>query len=415
MEPTTAQAPEAAPAESIPAQSTPATETAPAAPVAPAVANAQSADSLPMDFESIDNLFTGNAGLEVPTSAIAAGTEQPSSAIPVTVTVAPAPEPAAVPQGVTPAAPAPQAPAATETDPAAPTADDRILPNRIPTKNLETRLQAAIKLQHDLNAGKNPGDEGYVPFDECYASVKGIGAQPQPAAPAAPQPSEVESVKVRLDEARTKLTDLEEQRREMTGYGSDTSELDAEIAATREALDDARMDFKLAQRQDEASRANQAAAEAERQAAARADAKAKVVAEFPSVAQAGTPLANAVAEVIAEYRQPSHPDNALLFATNAARHVLREALSRVAEKEGTTYSQAWDKYRAAPSAPAAVVPATVPATTEQQRRVMPASGAFSTTPPAAAMTEAELLADVGSDPDKAGAALGYGQGTHYIW
>lgn len=389
-----------------------------------------------MDFDSIDGLFTKTGSVTVANEAVTPGTQSTAPAVPAAPAPAQAPQPGGVnpparlqvvPAGPTPppdlagtqpAAPAPAAaPTAPIAQPPATPEGAPNLPSRIATSQFEPEAQRAIDLQHTLNTGLKPGDTGFVPLDKCFEMLKGATAPAQAAAPPQPPgPTAFDLAQTKVTEAETALDALEAKKAELSEFGSDLEEireLDGQIKAARTAVTRATVQAALAERdtadaQVEAISRQQAI---ERQAAL--EVEKRVALEWPSVTDHKSLLGAKVQALATAMNNPSHPDHAVLQTPNSASFVTNRAAVLVAQEmeamQGIPFAQALASLRATPTPGSVPV---LPTAENDERRILPAAGDLGTAQPGPVPTSAEIMADVGFDPDKIEAIYG---GGHRVW
>lgn len=361
-----------------------------------------------MDFDSIDALFEGRGSLNVSNESVT--TEAP----PV---VTPPPAQRAQPGGENPLRPvpvtAPEAPTAVEPAPAAPEAApapepapatltpeaERLLPNRIHTDQFEPEAQAAMAMQKSLNQGKRPGEPGFITLDTCLAKVKETIAPPTVSPPAPTGPTPIELAQTRVSDAKATLDALKAKHAELAEFGNDLGDLPAQIEAATEAVVDAKLDAKLAVRDAADAQVAQRASAIQSDHAARLAVEAKVAGQWKGVTDHQSPLGAKVQILAKAMESPNHPDNAVLQSTNAAAIVTERAAILLAQEmeatTGTPFAQALASLRLTPAPAAAIVqPGT------EERRILPAGGNQGTSVPPPAPSEAEVMADIGFDPDK---------------
>lgn len=386
-----------------------------------------------MDFDSIDGLFTGTGSVTVANEAVTPGTQSTAPAGPAVTAPAQAPLPGGVNPparlqfvpasptpppdlaGTQPAAPAPAAaPAAPIAQPPATPEGTPNLPSRIATSQFEPEAQRAIDLQHTLNTGLKPGDTGFVPLDKCFEMLKGATAPAQAAAPPQPPgPTAFDLAQTKITEARSNLKALKGKMAELSQFGSDLdelSDLEEQVDAATQAVVDATVQAALAERdtadaQIEAISRQQAI---ERQAAL--EVEKRVATEWPSVTDHKSLLGAKVQALATAMNNPSHPDHAVLKTPNSSSFVTNRAAVLVAQEmeamQGIPFAQALASLRAAPALGSAPV---LPTAENDERRILPAAGDLGTAQPGPAPTSAEIMADVGFDPDKIDAVMYGGQ------
>ncbi len=266
---------------------------------------------------------------------------------------------------------------------------DKPLPNRIPTDKFTEEDEKAIQLQHILNRGKQKGDPSFVTLREAMKRLDAM--EPDKAKPANPTP--VEAISSKVTEAEAQLTALRQQKREAIEAGEPVTDIEEQIDLAKDAVRKEEIAHAIAQDRAERQQAQEVAAKTQTAQQQRAAVEAEVLTDFPSIRDKSTPLGQAFLEVIADMKQDDHPDTKVLETVSAPRHVLNEAIARLAKKDGISVVKATLKY-AAPQAPEVAQPPAKPATA-QPKKVLPASGSQATTPPKGAPTAEQVLEEVG--------------------
>lgn len=372
---------------------------------------------------TLDPNLTDPAAIRAALTASVTGQPLPDGAIVTPPQAEPAQPPA-------PAAPAPEPPPAQppagSTPPVEPTKpeDDegRILPNRIPTRNLDTEGQRALALQHSLNNGKKPGEPGFVALAEAMRQVQAADNPPAASPAAAPQPTRLDALTTSVQGHEQKLTELQDQRAELakegTLYGGDIDAIQKQIDATVLALSEAKADLKLESRQVEHSEAERQRQAHEQAIQARESAKTKALDQYPSAGDQNAPLYSEILKMVSELNKPTHPDHGLLGTTNAALTITEKAAIAVAQRlsaeKGTSFAQEFEALQA-PKAPAgSTPPGQAPAQPPVPPKVLPGMGRQQQVVQAPEKTPAQILADVGTDPLAARAALAARRGQSDI-
>ncbi len=296
--------------------------------------------------------------------------------------------------------------------------EGRILPNRISTAQFEPEAQRAMSMQYALNNGRKHGDPGFVTLADALQRVRTADnpPAPTPAAPEPPQPSQFEVLTTSLADAETRLAELLANKNELLQGGrlsdEDTAALDRQILeAQRDASRlETRMEF--AKRDEEAMQAQRAASEREATIKARSSVMDRVIQQYPTANDNDSPLGKEVTTLVAELKQPGNKDRSILSAENAAEIITERAATRLARKmaseQGIKFADALDSLMA----PADQTP---PESQQTPPRILPGVGKQAPTVTLARKTGAEVLADVGTDPAKARAALyGTQQGTTWM-
>lgn len=396
--PASAQVPEAA----APGPNPNATVMTKAQPGVSLTATAIDPSGVPMDLASIDALFAGNAKVEVPQDLVK-GLEPvpppPTSIVAGFTPSEPAPSPEPAPEVTeAPAAevPAADAPAVEAVKPPEP---ERILPHRIPTANVDTQGQKALKVQHEMNDGLKPGDPGFTTLADAIEIVKGRAATsvvPRPG-PVDIATTQLETAKSQVTEAKAALKDLQLKRQEAAEFGTETTELDQQINDAIEKVSEAVVTAKFAERDIKQAQDGQKLTAQQSEAKARAVAEKQAGEQFPSVMVHNSALRQKVDELAAAMQSSTHPDHAVLYSPNAALITTRmaaEALALEASKAGTPFAQAYAALMAAPAAAPAPVPVV------EARKILPAPGGAPTSQAAAPPTGEQILMEAGTDPAK---------------
>lgn len=276
--------------------------------------------------------------------------------------------------------------------------DDKPLPGRISTKQFDSEDQRILSTMHAINRGLKPGDANRVGIPEVVAMLaKQDGKAPTtPTTTAEPDPSPVEAISAEVTELETALNDLRTQKYAAIEEGNSTVDIEKEIDKAQDAIRDAKIEQRDAQRQ----QAEKAATRAQTAQQLRKSSQDSAIAEFPDLAKGDSPLGIAASQVIADLKNPDHPDNALLKAAKAPRHVLNEAIALLAEKEGVSEQAIRAKYAAKAATPAPkAAPVTSKPATPVARKVLPAVGSQATNPPKAAPTAQDVYDAVKDDGD----------------
>lgn len=380
----------------------------------PVVADHQNS-SLPFDFDAIQAQLYGGAQ---PTTAPAVTQQQPAVTqpqAPAEIVTQPAQQAGVQPQqpqeGTTQVQPEAQATPAEQPNPDADEEGDNLfLPDRIRTKRLDPTFQRMLAIQIEMERQGTP-----ISAEDALARAKSAFTAPvqTPAQPAA----QVDP----LADIRTQLADVDKQLKDA---GANEGLVNAEIIELFQKRTDLAADLKIAER-DQKRAETEAKVQAQTQHKTAHDQSfAKAVSEYPSAGAPGSPLDLAVNAIANELSNPSHPNHAIMQAATAPEIIVQMAVHQLAASmatKGTPYEQAIASLR---GKPAAATPAQAPAAqpaqpaqaapqapaTPERRVVSPASGTMGTPTPAAAPNPADILRNVGFDPQKAEQAI-YGSGS----
>lgn len=311
---------------------------------------------------------------------------------------------------------------ATETEPEAKSDDEpeatvedepeKILPNRISTKQFDSREQEAIALRHDL---ANQGEK--ISLLEACQRVEAKYAGVTPAADATiPEldtdagPTEIETLEQEAKALAERLAEFDDGL-----VNAEFRRLQSEHAEKLADIKVAKLEAKLAsQKQAETAQTQAEKARAERMTAREAN-KAEVLKEYPTAADAKSPLGKELTLLFNEVNgDPNHPYRAEMAKDTFPAFLTQKAVeSKTAELKslGFTAEQATAIIKGQPLETAKPAKAEQPKQTTVPRTVLVTQAGPKAAPsPKPALTPAEAIAKARANPSFRDEILGFGNG-----